>query len=193
MLESILCNSLSFFFFFLEGEQHELSKSADGSKSFWAVKCIQRMAINNRNLLRMQEREGAQRRAWGSRLTALRDRAQASELCWGLRAAQPGRTSSEPPLQLGRGWREGPGTVGSLHSCRSTGPGGPLPSLSLPIRRAFTRHLCTQTGASDSSVRVYRAELGAGESSAFRAQRDAFRPRLRDHQHPTLWGQFPHQ
>lgn len=25
--------------FFLEGEQHELSKSADGSKFFWVVKC----------------------------------------------------------------------------------------------------------------------------------------------------------
>lgn len=28
-----------FFFFFLEGEQHELSKYADGSKFFWVVKC----------------------------------------------------------------------------------------------------------------------------------------------------------
>lgn len=28
-----------FFFFFLKGEQHELSKSADGSKFFWVVKC----------------------------------------------------------------------------------------------------------------------------------------------------------
>lgn len=29
----------SIFFFFLEGEQHELSESADGSEFFWVVKC----------------------------------------------------------------------------------------------------------------------------------------------------------
>ena len=39
VLWPVLRNSLFLFFFFLEGEQHELSKSADGSKSFWVVKC----------------------------------------------------------------------------------------------------------------------------------------------------------
>jgi hypothetical protein len=35
----VLCNTSCFFFFFLEGEQHELPRAADGSQFFWVVKC----------------------------------------------------------------------------------------------------------------------------------------------------------
>ena len=47
-----------------------------------------------------------------------------------------------------------------------------------PLAEPQSSHL---PGTTDGSVCVYKAELGAGESSAFRAKRREFRSRLRVH------------
>lgn len=45
----------------------------------------------------------------------------------------------------------------------------------------FIGHLGTQPGTTDSSVCLYKAELGAGKSSAFRAKRREFKSQLHVH------------
>ena len=92
-------------------------------------------------------------------------------------AKTPLGSSSQASVVRGRGGRGRAGHRG-LSPLLSLHPGpwsDPLPSLSLPICRGVTGHLGTQPGTTDGSVCVYKAELGAGESSAFRAKRREFR------------------
>lgn len=134
------------------------------------------MAINNRESIENAGEGRSTETSLGGRLTALRGQSSGLGALLRPREAAPARrASSEPPLQLDVGGGEGPGTVGSLHSCRAIqAPGrSPLPSLSLPIRRGRLQGTCAHRRALQMALYVFTGQSWVLERAVPVEHRDA--------------------